>query len=459
MKILQLAYYYPPMGGAGVQRALKFSKYLPEFDIHPVVVAAHDPAYVGDSSLVDDIPGSVQVHRISHQPWLQRVLAWRKARMKAGQPAGAASLEAATEPAGMGAASHRRLRDALLSAYAMLQYPDDKGMWARRAMHQARAVLREQPVDLIFSSSPPMSVHWMASRLAAEFRLPWVADFRDLWADGPGYAAPQWRRAIDRRLQAHWLSKAQGVVTVTPSLRDLLARQLGPDCPVAFIPNGYDEKDFAGLDSPARDASVFRLTYTGTFYGSQDPSTLLEGLALYLERTGADAPSLRLRLIGNVGGRFEAMLAAFQVRFPGVIERRAYLPHRQALAEMMAADALLLLVGTPRNGLAVEAVAGVLPAKLFEYLRAGRPILLLGDETGDSARLLREQGQHRFADVQKPQQIAQALAAMVGDARSAPAGAASGPSASVTRFERRELSHQLAQFLTSCSAGDHGRLR
>ncbi len=457
MKVLLVTYYYPPMGGAGVQRALKFSKYLGDFGVQVSVLAAHSRDYVHDASLLAEVPAALAVCRVEHRPWLERVMSRR-------QRASAAPAVAAATAAGPGTGSSARagLRDAALRAYAALHFPDDRAGWARRAFAQGRSLIRRQGIELVLSTAPPMSAHWLGMRLARDAQLPWVADYRDLWTDNPGYAAPAWRAAIDRRAEAAWLRRAAGVVAVTPSWRERFARQIGPMCPVAFIPNGYDEADFsaaapeirgdgvfAAAAAAPRDDVVFRLVHTGTFYGPRDPATLLAGIELYLSRAAPTARPLRLRLVGNMGARFAQGLRQFEARHPGVIELRAYVPHHQAIAEMRAADALLLVVGAGQGTRASEVVAGTLPGKIFEYLRAARPMLLLGDERGDAAALLRRHGQGEVADEARPEAIAAALQALV-DAAPATRQPAPAPAAGVERFERRALTGELAQFLATC---------
>ncbi len=447
MKILQIAYFYPPMGGAAVQRALKFSKYLPEFDVHPVVLAADDPGYVSDGSMVKEIPASVEVHRVGHRPLLQTLMSWRRKLRGANPPSGGGPA-----PGTAAAAARPRWRDLALSTYAALQFPDDKATWARRARAEARRILGQGGFDLIYSSSPPVSSHQLACSLGQEFGLPWVADFRDLWTDNPGYVSPAWRRAMDRRREDRWLAQASGIVAVTPSWREMLAQRSVVRCPVAFIPNGYDEPDFAGLAAKARaDAGEFRLVHTGAFYGPRDPAALLEGLSRYLSDNPSPPRRLRLRLVGEMGSRFAHGLARFQREHPGVVEQLPYVPHRQALAELVDADALLLVVG----GEGSPAAKGWLPGKLFEYLRADKPILLLGHRGGDAAGLVHRHSRGVAVDESDPAQIAAALGRLV-DGRMDPAGAGGGR-AEVGQFERRELARRLAAFLRDCKESHRGR--
>jgi len=162
-----------------------------------------------------------------------------------------------------------------------------------------------------------------------------------------------------------------------------------------------------------------------------------------------DQPRLRVRLVGNMGARFAAAVAAFSQRHPGVIDAVPYLPHGQALAELMAADALLLVVGGGRG----PAVRGWLPGKIFEYLRSGKPVLTLGDPGGDAARLMHEHGRGPVVGDDDTAGIAQALSALL-QGRWARAGGETGHEApaSARIFERRALAAQLADFLRACQA-------
>lgn len=463
MKILQIAYYFPPLGGAGVQRGLKFARFLPLHGVQPVVLACDDAFYVRDESLLGEVPAELEVHRVAHSPWLARLAARRRA-----SPAGAAPAVAASSAAA-GRGLRSILRDTALRSIRALQWPDDAAPWARQALRQARHIVRSHaaagaPIDLVFSSAPPASAHWLGQRIAHEAGLPWVADHRDLWTDNPAYDAPAWRSALDRDTEQRWLNQATGVVTVTPSWRELLAQRCPAGTPVAFIPNGYDEDDFAALAPPPRDPAVFTLVHTGTFYGPRDPAGLLSGLTRYLEGPQAHPnsghPKLRVRLVGNMGARFAEAVAAFSQRHPGVVASVPYLPHRQALAELVAADALLLVVGGGRG----PAVRGWLPGKIFEYLRSGQPVLTLGEPDGDAAQLIRQHSRGPVVAGDDSAAIAQALADLLQGRWSADAAAGGtirvhdlhGPATSARIFERREGAGQLANFLRECQARHRG---
>lgn len=432
MKVLLVSYYFPPMGGAGVQRVLKFAKYLPSFGIRPLVLTAEDAGYVQDASLLAEVPAGMTISRVSFQPLLQR--------LRGVAPAQAPSPAAPAAPPW-----RRALKDGLLRVYANCHWPDDRAGWARRARAAGDALIERERPDLILSSAPPMSTHALAAGLARRHGLPWVMDYRDLWTENPAYAAAAWRRRLDRHCESRWFDQAAGLITVTPSWQQLLQQRLGGRCLVRFIPNGYDEADFAGLAPPeARGERV--LTHTGTFYGPRGPGTLLEGLRRLLIAQPAAAARLRLRLLGNMGGRFAELLAGFEREHPGVLQLQAYVPHLQALQAMGDADALLLVVGAGERAAARATVAGTLPGKLFEYLRSGRPIFLLGDPEGDAARILRAHAAGWVVDETDPAAIAAGLARWWnGPTPDAPAGA------NVAGFERHALTGELARFLRDCA--------
>lgn len=440
MRILMLTYFYPPLGGAGVQRTLKFSKYLPEFGITPSVICADSSAYTQDSSLLDEVPTDIAVLRLRHTPALARLVALMRrhgpARTKSAMP-GPIQLDRA------GPAS--RWRDHALRAFGALQFPDDKVAWSRRAVPAALSLIQRTPIDLVYSSAPPVSAHLAAMQVSRRARVPWVADFRDLWTANPAYSAPRWRRALDRRLESRLLAAADGIVTVSEHLAATLADRAKPGVPVLSIPNGYDEADFANATARERAPDSFCIVHAGTFYGHQSPDSFLRGVERLFENEPRALKRLRIRFVGNVGSRFEPLLASFESRAPGVLERTGYVEHRRALAEILAADALLLVIGGDS-----ESAAGVMTGKLFEYLRAGRPILLLGAPNGEAARLLQKAGAGEALNHDEPSHVAALLSRWM--AGGAPRPVLEGAAA----YERRALAGRLGEFFTAVHDRYHG---
>lgn len=441
IRILMFAYFYPPLGGAGVQRSLKFSKYLLDFGIKPSVISAESSAYTQDRSLLSEVPPGIEVMRLPHTPALARLMTLAPRRDRAQR---VSAVPAPTRPDQAGSAG--RWRDRALRAFSALQYPDDKAAWSRLAEQAALRLMEQTPIDLVYSSSPPVSGHLAAMRVARHAQVPWVADFRDLWTTNPAYAAPSWRRVIDRRLESRLLAAANGIVTVSERLATMLAGRTGPNVPVMSIPNGYDEADFAGVTVPTHAPKRFCIVHAGTFYGHQSPDSFLRGVEQLFEREPTARERLSIRFVGSVGSRFEARLLAFEARYPRVLKRTGYVDHRQAIAEMLAADALLLVIGGR-----AEAAEGVMTGKLFEYLRAARPILLLGAVGGEAAQLLREVGAGATLDHDDPVRIAEVLSNWMAGGAPVPV-----PERAIA-YERRALTGRLGAFLTTVHDRFHGR--
>jgi len=429
LHVLLLTYFFPPMGGAGVQRTVKFTRYLPEHGIVPTVVCADSRAYPSDDSLLEQIPPGTRVIRLGHTSLPARILSLQR-RWRRSSSAGGESRRS-------DAATHA-WRDRLLSAWGALQVPDDKASWARHARRAAATVIAQIPVDIVVSSSPPVSAHGTALRIAREADVPWVADFRDLWTGNPAYQGPAWRRSLDRRMERRWLSAADGLVTVSAPMKDALARVAGSAVPTTVIPNGYDEEDFTGIAPTPSEPGLFRIVHAGTFYGHQSPAPFLRGVQQWLDRAQSLGDQLRVRFIGSVGSRFDAALAGFERRHPGVLELHGYVDHAEALRQMVSADALLLVVG---GG---DASHGVVTGKIYEYLRAARPILLVGSARSEAARLVRDCEAGEVVEEERTDEIARILERWIVD------GAAPRPDPTLTKqYERRLLTGRLADFLYS----------
>ena len=441
MRVLMLAYFYPPLGGAGVQRSLKFSKYLPEFGITPSIISADSSAYTQDSSLLAEVPAEIEVLRLRHTPMMARLLSLARRHARARAP----TVSRGTVQSG-GGATVGRWRDRALRAVGALQFPDDKVAWSRQVVPAALRLIEQTPIDLVYSSAPPVSAHLAAMQVAHRARVPWVADFRDLWTENPAYSAPRWRRALDRRLESRLLAAADGIVTVSEHLAAALAERVKPGVPVLNIPNGYDEADFAGATAREREPGKFCIVHAGTFYGHQSPVSFLRGVERLFEDEPEARERLRIRFVGNVGSRFDPFLTSFERRAPGVLERIGHVQHHRALAEILAADALLLVIGGDS-----ESAAGVMTGKLFEYLRAGRPILLLGAPNGEAAQLLRRTGAGEALDHDEPSHIAALLSRWMAGDMPRPV------LESAAAYERRALAGRLGEFLGAVHDRFHGR--
>jgi glycosyltransferase involved in cell wall biosynthesis len=372
-RVLFLAYNFPPHGGPGVQRSLKFVKYLPEFGWQPVVLsAAEEAGPILDPSLVPDIPSGVPVWRLPAFN-IQKVLA---------------------------AADRLGLKRVAVLLNLLLQIPDPGIFWARRARRAAQELIATTRPELIYSTSGPNSSHLAARWIQQDSGLPWLADFRDPWSTNlvipylPGY------RALNRRLEREVLAAADRVACVSqPWLADLQANLGAQSDKFVLIPNGYDPDDLPQLSRPGA-AGPFTLTHTGSLYRNRRPDSFLAAVQLLLERGELNREQIRVRFIGRDSARHIPREALYEA-----IE---YLPHGDLVEYLGKTHVLLLLLDTaPEN-------AGNYSGKLYEYIAANRPILGIVPP-GGVAQALIESTRTGLAVDNDPEQIAAAILRLYRD--------------------------------------------
>ena len=378
LRLLLVTYYFPPSGGAGVQRTLKFTKYLRDAGVEPVVLTVEAGAYPSlDPTLADDVPAGVETVRTrALDPFgLYGALTGRSRReaVAVGSVGGADSLG----------------KKAGLWARANVFLPDARVGWVPFAARAARRLVQAGRADAVLTSGPPHSTHLvgLALRRAAP-GVPWVADFRDPWTginfyDELPMTAPA--RAFDAALERRVLRAADAVVTVSPTwARELEAKGgLAPGA-VRVIQNGFDPDD---LDRPAPPRpEAFTLTHVGSLYGSRDPETLWASVAALRGRGGLGR--LRVRLVGRVDDAVRASLRRHGL--DAITDEGGVVGHAEAVAAMAGAGLLFLSIEPVRNA------DGILTGKLYEYLASGRPVLALGPPNGDAARLLASVGGGRL---------------------------------------------------------------
>lgn len=373
-RVLVLSYYFPPSGGPGVQRVLKFVKYLPSFDWTPVVVSVEEGAYPArDASLGADIPGDTPVHRTS---------SWDPYHLYA-RLTGRSDDEAVVQGSLEGREQTWKERIARW-VRANIVLPDARVGWVPFAIGQGRRLLAEQSFDAILTTGPPHSTHLAGAALQWMTGTPWMADFRDPWTDInyyqelPHTAAA---RRIDAALERMVLRRADAVATVSPSWQALLRAKMGtePRTPIHVIQNGFDTEDVGPADVAVND-EVFTITHVGSLYASRNPTALWR--AVQRLREAGDVPDLRIRLVGMVDSNVKDALHDHGLA--DITELVSYVPHPEAVEHMQHAGLLLLSIES------FPADTGMLTGKIYEYLATGRPIVGVGPADGDAARLLEQ---------------------------------------------------------------------
>ncbi len=381
MKVLICAFYFPPAGGGGVQRPLRFAQHLAALGIETHVLAPSDPRWVHrDEELA--LPANVRVHRARYLG-----------------PRGRLPAEELHNRHGVD-----RLARQLSLTPRRLLVPDENVSWLLTAIGAANRIVRRERIDVMLTTSPPSSVHLIGAAAKRTTGVRWVADLRDSMLANPNRRVARLARIKERshNAVAHLVARqADATVAVTETIAAEIGR-LGSSGQLVVIPNGCDFDDFANLEY--RRGERFRITHTGSFFGPRDPRPFLRALAM------VDA-DIVARFVGDF--RAADRLWASRLGLGDRLELRPFQPHVQTLALQRDSEALLLLL--PEIG---ERGRDVPSGKIYEYLAAERPILAAVPPSGTAERLVRECGAGIVVAPDDVEGIANALVTLEGRWRS-----------------------------------------
>jgi glycosyltransferase involved in cell wall biosynthesis len=353
VKVLLVTMYFPPSGGGGVQRPLKFATHLPELGIETHVLAPDDSKWIHRD---DDLPPPTLA-------WVHRAhYLGPKGRKPAEELHGTQGIE--------------RLGRHVQLAGRRLLVPDENVSWNLTAIPAALRIVKREQIDVVVTTSPPSSVHLVGAAVKRATGIPWVADLRDSVVAHPHRSAE--RLAVRVKEQGeHAVAKlitrnADAIVAVSEAIAEEM-RERSPKGPVVTIANGSDFDDFAGIER--HESSRFRITHAGSFFGKRDPRPFLTAL----QRTGFD--DMVARFLGDF--RSADREWAEQLALGDRLELIPYAPRRRSLELQRDSEVLLLLI--PDAG---GRGKGVLSGKVFEYLAADRPILAVVPPDGAAAELI-----------------------------------------------------------------------
>lgn len=422
MRLLLIAFYFPPAGGGGVQRTLKFCRDLPDLGVDVDVLAPSDPKWFAlDEPLLAAIPARTTVHRA-------RFLG----------PRSSFRGDALRDAQGLRrAAVHARY------AYERALVPDKALPWGATAVPAAVRIVHRRRIDAIMTTSPPTSVHLIGAAVATATRKPWVADLRDSWLAHPhrqyerrGVRA---KRAVERRMARTVTRRASALVAVT----DAIAAELAGLDPAAarkthVIGHGVDLSDFAGLEHAPPDR--FTIVHTGAFFGQRTPRPFLTAVRDLLDRRPDLRGQVLVRFVGDMRESDRAW--ARDLGIEGAWEETGFLPYRDAIAAQRGADALLLLI--PHAGGRGDTV---ISGKVYEYLAARRPILAAVPPNGVAAALVESAGAGEVADPDDFAAQSRVLEALVDRRRNGGLPDVALDAGLAESMSRRERARELADVL------------
>lgn len=376
--ILIIAYYYPPKGGAGVQRTSKFANYLSELGYNVTVLTVkEDNEGLVDKSLKDDVSSSIKVYRTSIKSVniIDKIngIINKKNNSKLTNNDNISNKQVCMGISQKIKSKFRKIaKNLFLSIYNLIYIPDDKKGWINSAVQEGKNIIKNENIDVIFTTSGPYTSHIIGYKIAKELNIKWIADFRDPWVDNPFVHNSFIVNAIYKNLEKKVVKRADKVLSVSkPIIDDFIKRYKDEDkSKFKIITNGYDEEDFKNLDlNPENKDGKFKILYNGTLYGKRSPEKVLKAIDNLIKSDKVNRDMIKIKFVGQIGNEHSTIVEYFKSKYPEVIEHKNYVPHKESLKELCSADALLLIIEDGKGS------NGIYTGKIFEYIRTGKPIL------------------------------------------------------------------------------------
>ena len=429
-RVLIISYYWPPTGGSGVQRWVKFAKYLPAEGWQPVIYTPENPEQLAvDESLVAEVPQEAEIIK-THI--IEPYELYRKFLKKSGH------TQEVVEVNPVNAQNKSFLQKVAMWVRGNLFRPDPRCLWIEPSVRFLKNYLKEHPVDLIVSTGPPQSMHMIGRRLALETGLPWVADFRDPWTKifyfkhlSMTRATERWHKKMEKKI----LDDASIVVAVSPLVQQEF--QAMTQTPVELITNGFDECDFPSVRYIEADGGLdreFVVTHTGLFAADGNPTILWKVLADKCRSNEVFAKALRIKLVGKTDNQIiDSIVAAGLAQ--NLIDM-GYQPHAEAIEQQRRASLLILPLRKEPE------YKAVLPGKLFEYLASWRPVLGIGQTDGAMSMILNSTKTGLVLDWEDEASISRFIELCWQNHL---AGKLTVEDADISQFTRRNLTRRMAE--------------
>jgi len=383
-KVLVITYYWPPSGGSGVQRWLKFVKYLPAFGCRPYIFTPDNPSFaVKDESLSRDIPSEAEVIRFPiWEPYevFIRLSSVFGSRKKSATPTDLVS--------GKVKSPFQTFSTWIRGNFFV---PDPRRFWVKPSVKFLHDYLRENDIRTIITTGPPHSMHLIGYHLKKRNpSLRWLADFRDPWTEWgllDSLMVGSLARKLHKRLESKVLKTADEVITITPFYVRRF-EQLGQRT-VTLLTNGFDEDDFRNLRYVKGEKFLVR--HVGIVNEKCDPKPFMKAIAELMRANGMLRSKIIIEFVGEVHGEFKDFVFS-SPELKDVVRFIGNIPHQELLSRYGESSLLVLILTGYKDA------EGFLPGKLFEYLATGLPVLGVGPVQGDAARLMKEANAGKMVD-------------------------------------------------------------
>jgi len=420
-KILVIAYYWPPAGGPGVQRWLKFVKYLPEFGVEPIVYVPENPSYpIVDEKLVSEVPDSIKILK---QP-IKEPYGWASLLSKKKTKTISSGIIKEQDPS--------FIEKVLLWIRGNVFIPDARKLWVKPSISYLAKVIADEGIQTIVTTGPPHSLHLIGLGLKKKYNIQWVADFRDPWTS-IGYhkklRLTESSRLKHEALEKSVLVKADKII-VTSKITKTEFEAITPK-PIKVITNGFDDEL-----KPVELDSKFTISHIGSLLTGRNPLGLWQALRELISENETFKNALRLQLAGVVGE--EVVQSIKDHGLTDYVEQLGYLSHDKVLETQQKSQLLLLLE------IDSEETKGIIPGKLFEYLNAKRPILAIGPKGWEAGAMV---AQHKAGNMCLHTDVATLKNVLLDAFHHYEKGTLVCNSKGVGQYHRKALTESLAKFI------------
>ena len=418
-KVLIITYYWPPSGGSGVQRWLKFSKYLRDFNIEPIIYTVDNPSYpIKDTSLESEIPLDLEVLKqpIFEPNYFLSIFGNNKKKESAGflNP----------NPTLLG-----RFFQYVRANYFI---PDARKFWIKPSVKFLSNYLKNNEIDVVITTGPPHSMHIIGLVLRDKFKIKWISDFRDPWTEIDYFQQlPLTKKANKKhhQLEQEVLEKSDMVIVVGETMKKKFLKH---NHNIEVLTNGFDSYENSltiELDSN------FSITHVGSMNTDRNPTILWEVLYEISSENIDFKNNLRIKFIGKID---DTVIQDIQVFNPKNIVRIPYLDHKEVRKYQASSQVLLLSINQVPNA------KGIITGKIFEYLQAKRPILGIGPEDGDAAAILKKTNAGNIVGFNNKIELKAAVLKLYKDFKEEKLFV---KSINVEQFHRKNITRQLAQVI------------
>jgi len=421
-KVLIITYYWPPAGGPGVQRWLKFVKYLRDFAVEPVVYVPENPHYpMEDVSLEKEIPNNLTIYRQAlFEPYgLAKLLSSKKTtRISSG------IIQVKNQSA---------LEKAMLWVRGNFFIPDARKYWVKPSVKLLTEVLDKEDIATVITTGPPHSVHLIGQQLKAEKGIRWLADFRDPWTSIGYHKKLKLTKSSQKKhkeLERSVLNQADHIIVTSPATEREF-RQITQQ-PITVITNGHD----SDYDGGAHLDKDFTISHIGSLLTGRNPKNLWKVLSRIASENSVFRADLQLEFMGVVSQ--DVMDSLYRLELGPYIKMRGYGSHAEAQRRQQRSQVLLLVE------IDTEETKGIIPGKLFEYMAAQRPILALGPKDWEAGKIIEETKAGALFDYRSHDELKQTILEWYTAFKKENL---SSKATTIEKYSRKTLTEQLAKLL------------